>query len=90
MPDGKQPYAIARADGAPLAFAGLWEIWSDPAGGLLRTFAIITTTASADVAPLHDRLLVILERSTKPFWLRERVGHHVALLKPAAVGTVRL
>ena len=30
--DGKQPYAIARADGAPLAFAGLWEGWRDPAG----------------------------------------------------------
>ena len=24
MPDGKQPYAIARADGKPLMFAGLW------------------------------------------------------------------
>ncbi len=29
MPDEKQPYAIARADGAPLAFAVLWE---GPAG----------------------------------------------------------
>lgn len=27
MPDGKQPYAIARKDGAPLAFAGVWEGW---------------------------------------------------------------
>jgi putative SOS response-associated peptidase YedK len=25
MPDGKQPYAIARTDGEPLVFAGLWE-----------------------------------------------------------------
>ncbi len=27
----KQPFAIARADGAPLAFGGIWESWTDPA-----------------------------------------------------------
>jgi len=26
----KQPYLIARPDGAPFAFAGLWERWSPP------------------------------------------------------------
>ena len=35
--DGKQPYAIARNDGALLAFARLWEIWADPLGRVLRS-----------------------------------------------------
>ena len=42
MPDGKQPYAIARTDGGPIAFAGLWESWREPAGETLRTFTIVT------------------------------------------------
>ena len=39
MPDGKQPYAIGREDGAPLAFAGIWEGWHGPDGETLRSFA---------------------------------------------------
>ncbi len=60
-PDGKQPYAITRADGAPIAFAGLWEGWRDPAGETLRTFAILTPAANDDMARLHDRMPMILE-----------------------------
>jgi putative SOS response-associated peptidase YedK len=46
MADGKQPYAIARRDGQPMAFAGLWEVWRAPGGEVLRTQTIITTAAS--------------------------------------------
>ena len=46
MADGKQPYAIARQDGALLAFAGLWEGWQSPEGETLRTFVILTTSAN--------------------------------------------
>ena len=56
MPGGKQPYAIARQDGAPLAFAGLWEGWRWPNGDVLRTFAIITTEANATMTDIHDRM----------------------------------
>ncbi len=35
LADGKQPYAIARADGECLAFAGLWEGWRAPDGDVL-------------------------------------------------------
>jgi putative SOS response-associated peptidase YedK len=52
-PSGKTPYAIARADGDPLAFAGVWEGWRSPEGNILRTFAIVTTTANAQMAVLH-------------------------------------
>jgi putative SOS response-associated peptidase YedK len=90
MPDGKQPYAIARADGVPLAFAGLWESWRDPAGEVLRTFTIATTAANDDMAALHDRMPVILEPDDWPVWLGEEAGDHAELLRPAAPGTVRL
>ena len=60
-PDGKQPYAIARRDGSPLAFAGLWEWWKAPDGSLLRTFAILTTSANTTMRQLHERMPVILE-----------------------------
>ena len=90
MPDGKQPYAIARANGAPLAFAGLWEGWRDPAGEVLRTFTITTTAANDDMAPLHDRMPVILEPDDWPVWLGEEAGEPAELLRPAPPGTVRL
>lgn len=57
----RQPYLVARADGAPMALAGLWEGWRDPATGLwLRTFTILTCAADPLLAPLHARMPVIL------------------------------
>lgn len=72
----KQPYFIHRADGAPLAFAGLWEEWrnrSEPADGpssqRLRSTTIITTAANRTMAPIHDRMPVILPASAWDRWL---------------------
>lgn len=76
----KQPFAFGRRDGKPLALAGLWESWTDPAGELLRTFTIITTTANAVLHTIHDRMPVVLERSAWAAWL----DHGPAgLLRPA-------
>ncbi|MFT0862212.1 SOS response-associated peptidase [Ancylobacter sp. G4_0304] len=67
---GKQPFLIARADGAPIWLAGLWEGWKDPASGeWLRTFTILTCAASPFMAPLHDRMPVIVEDSEAGRWL---------------------
>src|SRR5581483_4191994 len=60
-PDGgKQPYAIAGIDRAPLGIAGLWESKRLDDGAVLRTFTILTTAANALMAPLHDRMPVII------------------------------
>ena len=88
--DGKQPYAIARADGAPLAFAGLWEGWRGPEGEVLRTFAILTTSANATMRQLHERMPVILEPEDWPAWLGEVSANPANLLRAAADGTLRL
>jgi putative SOS response-associated peptidase YedK len=86
----RQPYAIARADGAPMAFAGLWERWRARNGLVERTFAIITTGANADMADLHDRMPVIVEPKDWPKWLGEIEADLAPLLHPPPLGTLRL
>ena len=65
-------YAIARQDGQPMAFAGLWEQFEWPDGTVLRTFTIITANANAMMAELHDRMPVILEPIGRHGWERWR------------------
>jgi putative SOS response-associated peptidase YedK len=65
----KQPFHITRDDGDPFAFAGLWSIWHREDGTKLRSCTILTTTPNAAIAPLHDRMPVILERDAEPAWL---------------------
>ena len=70
---GKQPYAIARIDGQPMAFAGLWEGFKWPDATVTRTFTIITTYANEVVGELHDRMPVILEpKIGRHGWERSR------------------
>ena len=90
MPDGKQPYAIARQDGAPLAFAGLWEGWQSPDGDTVRSFAILTTVANTTMATLHERMPVILEAADWPRWLGEEEADAAELMQPAASNILHL
>ncbi len=86
---GKQPWAFARADGAPLAMAGLWEGWRDPDGEVRRTFTIATTAANQLMSWIHDRMPVILEPDAWSTWLGEEPGDAAALLRPAADDVLR-
>ena len=70
----KQPYFIHRADGEPMAFAGLWEIWrpaedTDRTSEPLRTCTIITGQPNEKVADIHDRMPVMLPPSAWAEWL---------------------
>ncbi len=67
----REPYAIARADRRLMAMAGLWENWRSPAGEWVRSVTIVTTTANALLAELHDRMPVILDPDAWPIWLGE-------------------
>jgi putative SOS response-associated peptidase YedK len=66
----KQPYFV-RARAEPLlAFAGLWERWrGDGTGPPLETCVIVTTAANAALAPIHDRMPVMLTRAAHEVWL---------------------
>jgi putative SOS response-associated peptidase YedK len=87
---GKQPMFIHRRDGEPMAFAGLWAAWrdaKDPDGEWLRSCVIVTTNANDTVAPLHDRMPVVLEERDWERWLDPEAGDVDALarlLLPAA------
>jgi putative SOS response-associated peptidase YedK len=81
----KQPYRIARRDGGPFAFAGLWERWRDAAAGsLVESCTIVTTEANALLRPIHDRMPVILPPPAFTAWLDPETGSEaaLALLRP--------
>lgn len=70
MPDGrKQAFHISLGSGELFAFAGLWSIWRAPDGSKLRSCTILTTAANAAIAPLHDRMPVILAPDAERSWL---------------------
>jgi putative SOS response-associated peptidase YedK len=68
----KQPMFIHRRDGEPLAFAGLWEAWrdpDDPDAPWVTSCVIVTTRANEVLAPVHDRMPVVLGESDWATWL---------------------
>src|SRR5687768_2161685 len=88
----KQPFFIRSRDGTALALAGLWEAWKekDKAGDedddWLRTCTIITTTPNKLLAPIHDRMPVVLPPEAWDTWLdrdNDDVDALVKLLEPA-------
>ena len=88
----RQPYYIRRADGQPLALAGLWEHWEGEEGKtVIESCTILTTAASEPVARLHDRMPVILEPEDFDLWLdpgEQRVDRLRGMLEPAAPGVL--
>ncbi len=88
-PEGKTPFAVARADGEPVVFAGIWESWHAAAGEALQTFSTITTDANRQLAAIQDRMPVILEKADWPLWLGEVEGDIPALLRPLPEGVLK-
>jgi putative SOS response-associated peptidase YedK len=66
---GKQPWRNQRANGAPFAFAGLWDRWEGQDGTVIESCAILTTGANDTVRPIHDRMPVILDIGRFGPWL---------------------
>jgi putative SOS response-associated peptidase YedK len=66
-----KPYAFTMKDPetSPFAFAGIWSAWKDPQGSWLQSFAIVTTTANELMAPIHNRMPVILRPEDYDRWL---------------------
>lgn len=72
----KQPFLVRSRDGRALALAGLWEVWKDRQdqdADWLRTCTIVTTEPNDLLAPVHDRMPVVLPPSAWDTWLDESV-----------------
>jgi putative SOS response-associated peptidase YedK len=91
----KQPYFIHRADGAPLAMAGLYELWRDPERtrddpeAWHWTCVVLTTQATDEVGRIHDRAPLIVPADGYDAWLAPEPGNPDdlrALLVPATLG----
>ena len=81
----KQPYYIQLRDGAPFAFAGLWETWQQGDGSTLESCTIITTEANELTQPYHPRMPVILAPPDYAAWLDcdpARAAEVKGLLRP--------
>ncbi|MDP8242960.1 MAG: SOS response-associated peptidase [Candidatus Hinthialibacter antarcticus] len=80
----KQPHFIRMKSEEPLLFAGLWERWRRE-DDELQTFTIITTEPNEVMAPIHNRMPVILNQKECKQWLDPDANDSAALkalLKP--------
>ena len=82
---GKVPHRILLQSEEPFAFAGLWDEWIDRQTGEVRpTFTIVTTEPNELMAPIHNRMPVILQgRAAELAWLDDAVSltDHQQLLR---------
>ncbi len=77
-----QPWFVDCNHGAPMAMAGIWQSW-DRGDAPVQSCAVVTCAANAAMAPIHDRLPVIIRPQDWPLWLGE-AGHGAAvLMRPA-------
>lgn len=87
---GKTPVWVARPDGAPFAFAGVWAELRRDADDPLHSCAIVTRAPNQAMRPIHDRMPVILERERESDWLDPRVPEEelARILAPAESGSL--
>lgn len=66
----KIPHRISAADGGLLAFAGLWDRWTDPeTGEEIVSCTIITRDADKWMSAIHHRMPAILHPRDFDAWL---------------------
>jgi putative SOS response-associated peptidase YedK len=80
----RQPHYFTRADGQPMALAGLWDRWrSKDRSETKETFTIITTEPSKFAAQFHNRMPLVLESETWDLWIEGESDAAAALMKPS-------
>ena len=84
--EGKKiPLYYYLKSGRPFGFAGLYETWISPDKKEINTCTIITTAANELIAPVHDRMPVILSNEQERVWLdsgKIDVPGLLSILKP--------
>jgi putative SOS response-associated peptidase YedK len=82
----RQPFLFRQEDGKPFALAGIWEHATTPDGEVVDCCAIITGQATGVVAPLHDRMPLVVPREAFERWLSKdaRTDELLKLIAPVA------
>jgi putative SOS response-associated peptidase YedK len=80
----KSNWKFTKAGEDWFCFAGLWRPMPDGAGA---AFTLLTTEPGPDVAPIHDRQMVILDRSDWLAWL-DLTRPEPELLRPLPAGSL--
>jgi putative SOS response-associated peptidase YedK len=77
--DARRPLWIHRHDGEPLLFAGLYETWQPKAEQAETTFTILTCAPNSLIAPIHNRMPVILSDRDAEEWINPRESEPLSL-----------
>ena len=81
----KMPLYFYLKSNLPFGFAGLYDTWMSPDKKEINTCVIITTAANELIAPVHDRMPVILSGEQEKVWLQSdvsRISDLLSLLRP--------
>ena len=78
----KTAWRIAAADGSPLIFAAIWDVWVAPGGRELAQVAMVTCAPNADVEKVHHRMGVLLEPGDVATWMDGDEAAAKALCRP--------
>ncbi len=70
----KQPFYFQMCDERPFAFAGLWEHWEGEGSEAIESCTILTTEANEVLAPVHDRMPVIVAPGDYELWLDQKMN----------------
>ena len=78
----RAPQTIVPRQGGMIALAGLWQDWRGPEGWI-STCAIVTCPPNAVLAPIHDRMPVVIAPGDFALWLGEAGPGAARLMRPA-------
>jgi len=65
----KTPYFIHLLSRRPFGFAGIWSSYLTEMGQRVGTCAILTCPPNESMAPIHNRMPVILPKGARDRWL---------------------
>lgn len=85
----KQPCYISLQSGEPMAFGGLWEAWTSPAGEIVRSCCIVTTAANELMHAIHERMPLILAPKRWQEWLTTSPEQASGLIQPYPDGELQ-
>ena len=84
--EGKEkiPTYIFLKSKEPFALAGLWDTWRSPEGEVVQSCTIVTTTPNDFIAPIHNRMPVVLSGEAEALWL-DPLTEDAAVVTPLLV-----